>query len=82
MWQDEQIRDRVKTLLPAGEHLYQLICHLDNFDRFFSFIRVLDPDTMHKNNNIANKQFEFEYLHSIFKLTDEYLLVGSYKFNI
>jgi hypothetical protein len=35
VWQDEQIRERVKILLPAGEHIYQLINHIDNVRGFF-----------------------------------------------
>jgi hypothetical protein len=48
VWNDEKTRDAVKKMLiPAGEHIYQLINNLDNALWFFSIIRVLDPETMH-----------------------------------
>ena len=81
MWHDEQIRDMAKKMLiPAGEHIYQLINHLDNAFRFFSIIRVLDPETMHKKNNFAEKQFG--YLNCIFKLSEDYMLMGSSNISI
>ena len=75
MWKDERIRDRVKILLPAGEHIYQIINHVTNVGRYYCFIRVLDPETMHKKNDIANTQFESS-INSIFKLTEEYVLIS------
>ena len=75
VWKDEQIRDRVKMVLPAGEHIYEIINHFTHAWRYFCFIRVLDPETMHKKNDIADTQFEYS-ITSIFKLTEEYVLIS------
>lgn len=75
MWHGEKIGEKLKMLLSAGEHIYQLI---DPKDQIFSstpLIRILDPESMQRKTDLEEEPFIF--LSTIFKLTEECVLIGS-----
>lgn len=70
-WVDDVVVEGVYMLLPAGRHIYQL-CFLPDEN---SLVRVLDPETMRRNTAFPDQPFE--KLNIMFKLSEDYVVMGS-----
>ena len=71
-WENEIVQKYLSKLLPAGNHIYQIIYETDEI----SYIRVLDLETMKRN--IAFPDQRVDKLNKMFKLTEEYMLLGGF----
>ena len=70
-WVEDADVDGVYMMLPAGQHLY-LLAHLEDG---MSILRVLDPATMKQNTAFPDQRFE--QLNILYKLSEDFILLGS-----